>query len=157
MGSVAKLPAPLIPLACLQMERLSFNPAINIGRYMVHAFSSSPSTQRITIPVGLSAVMDDRLSSQLEHYASQVTASATLIIRHLKSLKDEPSTLPSQTSVPTAVGTAQLRLAEAAFQLLHFTRDPGNVLTQLTVDVRISHGFPGPPTLPLHHLVHMKS
>ncbi|KAI2905805.1 hypothetical protein CBS63078_5259 [Aspergillus niger] len=81
--------------------------------------------------------MDDRLSSQLERYASQVTASATLIIRHLKSLKDEPSTLPSQTSVPTAVGTAQLRLAEAAFQLLHFTRDPGNVLTQLTVDLQV--------------------
>ncbi|GKZ60306.1 hypothetical protein AnigIFM60653_008906 [Aspergillus niger] len=81
--------------------------------------------------------MDDRLSSQLERYASQVTASATLIIRHLKSLKDEPSTLPSQTSVPTAVGTAQLQLAEAAFQLLHFTRDPGNVLTQLTVDLQV--------------------
>ncbi|KAL3264742.1 hypothetical protein ABHI18_000447 [Aspergillus niger] len=81
--------------------------------------------------------MDDHLSSQLERYASQVTASATLIIRHLKSLKDEPSTLPSQTSVPTAVGTAQLQLAEAAFQLLQFIRDPGNVLTQLTVDLQV--------------------
>ncbi|GKZ35921.1 hypothetical protein AbraIFM66950_006756 [Aspergillus brasiliensis] len=81
--------------------------------------------------------MADCLSSQLERYASQVASSAGIIATHLKTLKDEPSTLPSETTVPTAIGTAQLQLAEAAFQLLHLTRDPGNVLTNLTVNLQV--------------------
>lgn len=82
--------------------------------------------------------MDERLSSQLERYASQVASSAGLIAEHLKSLKDDPSMLPNQTTLPTTIGAAKLELEEAAIQLLHLTRDPGDVLTNLTVDVRIS-------------------
>ncbi|XRM40486.1 hypothetical protein ABZX51_003804 [Aspergillus tubingensis] len=80
--------------------------------------------------------MDERLSSQLERYASQVASSAGLIAEHLKSLKDDPSMLPNQTTLPTTIGAAKLELEEAAIQLLHLTRDPGDVLTNLTVDLQ---------------------
>lgn len=90
--------------------------------------------------------MDERLSFQLERYASQVASSAGLIADHLKSLKENPSMLPDQTRLPTAIGAAKLKLEEAAIQLLHLTRDPGDVLTNLTVDVRISFLTQAPPS-----------
>lgn len=103
----------------------------------LHGYRSLPSNKQ-DITAGLHSVMDERLSSQLERYASQVASSAGIIAKYLKSLKDDPLMLPSQTTLPTTIGAAKLELEEAAIQLLHLTRDPGDVLTNLTVDVRIS-------------------
>ncbi|PYI04722.1 O-methyltransferase [Aspergillus sclerotiicarbonarius CBS 121057] len=77
------------------------------------------------------------LSSQLERYASQVSSSASAIATHLRSLEHEPEIMDGDAIAAPGLATAQLQLAEAAFELLNLSRDPGDVLTHLTADLQL--------------------
>ncbi|PWY88902.1 O-methyltransferase [Aspergillus sclerotioniger CBS 115572] len=77
------------------------------------------------------------LSSQLERYASQASSSATAIATYLRSLEDEPLIMDGESMAAPAIAAAQLQLAEAAFELLNLSRDPGDVLAHLTADLQL--------------------
>ncbi|RAK95942.1 S-adenosyl-L-methionine-dependent methyltransferase [Aspergillus ibericus CBS 121593] len=77
------------------------------------------------------------LSAQLERYASQASSSACAIATHLRSLEREPEIMGGNAMAAPGIATAQLKLAEAAFELLNLSRDPGDILTHLTADLQL--------------------
>jgi hypothetical protein len=70
------------------------------------------------------------LPSQIKLYADQVSTNADILSTYLETQNGESSHVDAPE-----LAVAQMKLAEAAFELFNLSQDTGSFLTHLTVDV----------------------